>query len=125
MIVMSNSALKYAIDVCRERDNYKIGVVPYSTAQAEAIIETLKISYQNDNDLRLVNKVSFDGFQMQFNNGSLIRIIPSSYTARGNRFHLIIADNLVDRNFLSKAILPYEILEWRDYHNELKEGDKQ
>ncbi len=121
MIILSKSALKYAVDICKERNNYRIIIFTYSEHRAEKLCQKLESLYKDYNCLK-INSVS-GGFKIVFNNDSIIRILTCVDFFKGSRAHTVIVDDLIDRNMLNRVILPCESLNNYDCYNRLKEGD--
>jgi hypothetical protein len=106
MIYLNEDAIKYAISICKSKQNYKVGIV----------INTIKIDYVKSILLDLlkdedchIRRNGGNFIQVQFNNGSLIRSIPASNNARGFRVHLLIIDDDVDRNIVNVVFKPLQI----------------
>lgn len=93
MIELSNSALKYAIDICNECDKYKVGIAVLDIAETKTTIDTLKELLEGcPNWSSTIARISDYYYNIQFKNGSIIRIIRPSEHARGHRFNVIISD---------------------------------
>lgn len=108
MIYLTNSAIQYAASVCSELEGYKVAVACYSTKIAK-LFETL-LSIIDDNEIYKVYKDS-----LYFKNGSMIRFVPISESARGYKVNLLIADTEIDDEFLHQVLLPMETLDWYRY----------
>ena len=100
MIYLSESALKYAVNICEELSNYKVGIVlaskkiGYTAMQVirDAITDTEATVYYIDN-----NKHRID-----FSNGSTIQFISASGKTRGYVPHLLIIEHNIDRDSLNR-----------------------
>lgn len=114
MIFLSNSALKYAVDICQEKEKYKIGIASMDTDKLEAMRELLP-TLITDRDCVESILNSKNEFRICFKNGSTIRLINSSYNACGLRFHLLIVDRSISIDIINNMLRPCENLEWLEY----------
>ena len=110
-IYLSYASLQYAINICQEKDGYKVGIAigdEISYEEAKDFLLTLVKNY--DNIEQVANSKS--NFHIYFKNGSLIRFINTSGNARGQRYHLLIADKNVSEDVMRCIILPF----WQPYY---------
>ena len=110
-INISYSALTYAVNICQEKDRYRVGIAiedEISYEEAKDFLLTLVKDY--DNIEQAAN--SKNNFHIYFKNGSLIRFINTSGNARCQRYHLLIADNNVSEDVMRCIILPC----WQPYY---------
>lgn len=110
MIYLTNSAVQYAVNICSELEGYKV-VIACDRANATKLFETL-LSITNGND---IYKVHDDG--LSFKNGSTIRFVPISESARGYKAHLLIVDAEIEDELLHQVLLPMEVLDWYRYND--------
>ena len=119
--MLSKSTLKYAIDICEERNNYRIIIFISSDFRAKNLLHKLVSLYKDCNYIK-INSVS-GGFEIVFNNGSIITILTCVDFFKGRRAHTVIVDDLIGGDMLDRVILPCESLRNYDGDNKLKEGD--
>ena len=114
MIFLSSAALKYAVDICQEKDRYRIGIASMDTDKLEAMRELL-LTLITDRDCteRIIN--SKNEFKIYFKNGSMIKFLCSSSSACGQRLHLLIADRNIPIDIMNTMLRPLENLDWFDY----------
>lgn len=99
MIYLTNSALKYAVNVCEEFPRYRVGICPLYRLEIGSL---MKIIQEYANDIQRVVSTSGQE-QIYFNNGSVIRFIsPTEDNVRGNAFCLVIADKDIDHDFCGR-----------------------
>lgn len=116
MIYLSESALKYAVNICEELPNYKVGIAlssknEYDIMQViiDAITDVEATVYFIDNDKH----------RIEFSNGSTIQFIPTcDNSIRGYAMHLLIVEHNIDREFVNCVLRPYEKVDY--YLNHLK-----
>lgn len=119
MIFLSKAAIRYAINVCQEFDNRKIGIAIQKASKRNEIRELMLDSLLNHEFVeRIVN--SEYNFEIRFDNGSVIRFVYPSDNARGNRVHLMIIDKDIPIDIIS-VLQHCEILDWYEYqHNRME-----
>ena len=97
MIYLTESALKYAVNICEELPGYKVGICPCYRAEIEGLMKKVQ---EYANDVQSVVFTSGAG-RICFNNGSAIEFIPPIESdVRGRAFCLVIADKDIDYDFL-------------------------
>lgn len=112
MIALSNSAIKYAVDICKERSDYKVGIVPYDVFEREYIIKKLTdLIGECDKCLKPVIKNNGYNYYIEFTNGSILKIIRASNSARGHRFHLVILNKYLCGE-IRDILRSIETMEW-------------
>lgn len=110
MLYYSYPAVKYALVCCLERRNYKVGIVqPDIDAVAEYLLALLDYK-ELDKKLSSIHRQR-NIFTINFINGSIIECICATESARGKAYHLIIADENMDDDFLNRVLRPMEKLE--------------
>lgn len=100
MIYLSESALKYAVNICEELSNYKVGIVlsskknGYTAMQViqDAITDTETTVYYIDNN----------NHRIDFINGSTIQFMTTSGRIRGYVPRLLIVEHNIDRDSLNR-----------------------
>lgn len=110
MIYLTDSAIKYAANICTELDGYKV-VIACDRVKINRDFKKLLSIIKGDD----VSKVYRDS--LCFKNGSSIRFVPVLDCSRGNRAHLLIVDPEIDKEFLHSVLLPMETLNWYKYNN--------
>ncbi len=110
MIALSDSALRYAVEVCRERSNYKVGIVPYDTYEMRCIVEGISSLLKKETCLEHIRSNGWN-YYVEFPNGSMLKIIRPSNSARGHRFHLVVINKFLDRE-VRDILRSVELLEW-------------
>ena len=91
MIFLSNAALRYAVDICLEKDKYKVGIAIFDEDKRAAAHQFV-YSMVSDSDYVENIRNSKYNFEVHFKNGSAIKFVYPSDNARGHRFHLLIED---------------------------------
>ncbi len=117
MIYLTDLSLKYAIDMCLAKPKYVVYI---------AVLDDISIK---KNFYYLLGKITDDsiagkGFtntfgEIDFRNGSYIRVIDASTTAKYIRCHLLIVDNKIDIDTQGK-LRAFEIRNY-DKEKELEE----
>ena len=116
MIYLTESALKYAVNICEELPRYRIGICPRYRAEIESLLKNVQ-EYARDVQRIVFSKNSSSG-QIYFNNGSMIEFIPPIEShVRGRAFCLVIADKDIDHDFLYDRLRPAEKI---DYYKWIK-----
>lgn len=112
-INLSYSSLVYAINICQEKDGYKVGIaIEDEDSYKEAKDFLLTLVKDCDNIESVANSKYKSNFHIYFKNGSLIRFINTSGNTRGQRYHLLIADKNVSEDVMRCIILPC----WQPYY---------
>lgn len=110
MIALSESALRYAVDICRERSDYKVGIVPYDTYEMRDIVEDISSLLKKESSLEHIRNNGWN-YYVEFPNGSILKIIRPTNSARGHRFHLVVINRFLDRE-VRDILKSVELLEW-------------
>lgn len=110
-IYLSYSSLQYAVNICQEKEMYRVGIaIEDEISNKEAKDFLLGLIKDYDNVEKVIN--SKYEFNIYFKNGSLIRFVNTSGNARGQRYHLLIADKNVSEDVMRCIILPC----WTPYY---------
>lgn len=109
MLWLSDEAIEYAVAKCRRERGYKIGIALNSRAKHNDVELCLRACLRDSDDFRVRRGGS--NMMIEFHNGSYIKVISASDNARGNRLHLLIADEDINDEVLSCVLRPCEILE--------------
>lgn len=110
MIYLSESALKYAVNICEELPGYKVGIAlssknGYDIMQVivDAITDAKATIYFIDNNKH----------RIEFSNGSTIQFIPTcNNSIRGYVMHLLIVEYNLDKEFVNRVLRPYEKMDY-------------
>lgn len=105
MIYLTDSAVKYAANICSELAGYKV-TIACDREKAHQLIEKLFSIVSNDDITKVYDNA------LIFKNGSSIRFVPVSESARGVKAHLLIADHNIKDELLHQVLLPMEIIDW-------------
>lgn len=118
MLYYSYSALKYALDRCFEKPQYKVGIVPLNMKSTieDLIILMHKKEYEQFQD-SMVWYQNKNHFYVHFTNGSMIECLPATENARSRAYHLIIVDEKVNDDVLCQVLRPMEKLETIERYN--------
>lgn len=114
-INLSYSALTYAVNICQEKDRYRVGIAiedkdEESCKEAKNFLLTL--AKDCDNVEEFADSKHKSNFHIYFKNGSLIRFINTSGNAKSQRYHLLISDKNIDEDIMRCIILPC----WTPYY---------
>lgn len=112
-IYLSYSSLVYAMNICKEKGGYKVGIaIGDEESYKEAKDLLLTLVKDCDNVEQFADSKHKSNFHIYFKNGSLIRFINTSGNVRGQRYHLLIADKSVSEDVMKCIILPF----WQPYY---------
>lgn len=104
MIMLSNPAIQYAFMICSEKENYRVGVYcgnKECREQVEGWIDTIHESYINCIGENKAHQRNMR--YILFKNGSIIKVLHASDSARGNKFHLCIYDPSINFEAIQMA----------------------
>lgn len=110
MLWLSDEAVRYAVAKCRNTAGYRIGIA-VSGASARQNLDHLLRELLEDRDNYRIRRSSGRAIIIEFGNGSYIRTLPASNSARGCKVHLLIADENISDEILDSVLRPLEILE--------------
>lgn len=122
MIYLSESALKYAVNICDELPNYKVGIVAPSYKQ-DKLTEIID-KQESCASKQIRRSHTIKAAEVSFANGSMIKFLRPTKSARGHAFHLVIVNENIDRDFIYRVLLPMEKLDyykWIEEHSEQNE----
>lgn len=112
MLWLSDEAVQYAVSKCRNTVGYRIGIA-VSNADVRQNLEHLLRELLGDRDNYRIRRNGGHTIVVEFSNGSYIRTLPASNSARGYRVHLLIADENINDEVLNSILRPLETLERR------------
>lgn len=107
MIWLSDSALRYAADICAEHPQYTIFVFAEHVQHIGDIGMRLRTYVKNKNASWRTN---IDSWKATYDNGSRIEIVPVRFSTR-SRCNLAIADRRIDQDCIDMIIRPSEVHE--------------
>lgn len=113
MIFLSNAALRYAVDICQEKENYRVGIASIDTDKLETMRKLLPTLITDRDCIETIIN-SKNNFKIYFKNGSWIRFL-SVNNSKGSRFHLLIADKNIPIDIMNNVLRPCENLAWLEY----------
>lgn len=112
MIYISDSAIQYAVNLCREFNGFKAVIVSPDSEVRRRVIERLEEliipEYDGPRNHRSDNTVI-----CQFPNYSSLRVIGMSENMHGCRAHLLVVDINADKQFVNTVLKPFETLPYR------------
>lgn len=112
MLYLSDEAIEYAVKKCRRTDAYEVAVAVSNGRTRQNLEYILRDLLADRNDFNVSRNGGY--LQVRFTNGSHIRVLPATDSARGYRFHLLIVDENINDNILNEVLRPRENLEWYD-----------
>lgn len=118
MLFLSKPALKYAISMCAAEPRYVVLVAPADQETRLRATDYIRANIRNqDCEFRL----TVNGLEVNFMNGSNIKVVRPTTEARGYTAHLVIADENLNRETMNH-VQSCERQFWRRY-NELHHDD--
>ena len=123
MIWLSNSALRYAVDVCNEIPNYRAIVYVRMITHADDIKYKLRTYLKNT---RAMITDTAQSWHATYSNGSRLDVVAATDRARGRRCNLAIAEAGIDENIIDTVIRPAERQNGtiQDFHDPLDWDDR-
>lgn len=110
MIYLSESAIKYAVNICEELPGYKVGIALLSKNEYD-IIQVIVDAITDDE--ATIYFIDNDKHRIEFSNGSIIQFMPACDNGiRGYAMHLLIVDHNIDREFINCVLRPYEKVDY-------------
>ena len=97
-------ALKKQIGFCNTNENYKCGVWVTSKAKSNIVMNVISNLIWDQKKIEIRNNQCESN--VRFPNGSSIKVVRASSTARGNRFNGMIVDSIVNKEVVNTVILP-------------------
>lgn len=107
MLYLSEESINYAMAICARKSRYRVVVAVTTEEKRDNILRYIAGSREWSPD-RISSGVSKFA---EWQNGSVIRIVPVSESARGIRAHLVIADEDADDETIDIVFNRMEILE--------------
>lgn len=115
MIFLSNAALRYAVEVCAETEQYKVIVTALADKRPEIQNKLINLVKQVcESEIYTIKNIC-NRTEIYYKNGSYIILAPANESMRGYRSHLLIADRDIDRETLEAVFYAKEILDMFDY----------
>lgn len=111
MIYLNEEGIQYAISMCRRRRGYRVGFVLASPRRIESIRNIIMYYLGGANDYETHDFRMSRDFDVYFENGSRIEIIPHSGRARGYKAHLLVIDEDTDYMLMRDVYAHVECLE--------------
>lgn len=112
-IYLSYSALQYAINICQEKDGYRVSIAIEDDISYEEAKNFLIMLARDCANIEEIADSKYEyNFHIYFKNGSVIRFINTSGNAKGQRYHLLISDKNVSEDVMRCIILPC----WTPYY---------
>ena len=115
MIYLSDSAIRYAVLLCMEKEHYRIHIATFS--KIGALIWFSKLKELKEYDKYKVRRATLmcDGNGLiEFTNGSTIRISEPNESCRGQRCHLLIVDDGIKKDVIGSVLKPCETLDYKE-----------
>lgn len=109
MLWLSDEAIEYAVAKCRREPGYKVGIAINSRAKHNEVEMCLRGCLRDTDEFRVRRSVC--NMMIEFHNGSYIKVISASDNARGNRLHLLIADEDINDEVIDCVLRRCETLE--------------
>lgn len=112
MIYLSNSAIQYAVNLCREFEGFRAIIVSNDSDVRKTAIDKLKQLVLPDYDSPQ-NRFLDNTYVVQFPNYSTLKVIGMAKNAIGSRAHLVVADINIDRRTVDEVLRKLETLPYR------------
>lgn len=118
MLYLTNSSIRYAVDICSEKPNYRVIIVADDEMEQD-VVTRMVLSIASPNMQRIQKNLS--RYTIEFNNGSIIKTVQAKETARGLKSHLLIVDKAIKDEIINNIFGSCEILEqvdrWKSKNN--------
>ena len=125
MIFLSNAALRYAVEVCAETEQYKVIVTALADKRPEIQNKLIDLVKQVcESEIYMIKNIC-NRTEIYYKNGSYIILAPANESMRGYRFHLLIADRDIDRETFEDVFYAKEILDMFDYKEYHRQKGKE
>lgn len=112
MIWLSDSALRYAADICYEKPNYTVIVFVTNRTATDDIERKLKTFIKNKHATVQAGTLRWHA---DYENGSTIKIMKADDGARGNRCNLAIVSENISQTEIDNIIRPLEFNQRHDH----------
>lgn len=112
MIYLSNSAIQYAVNLCREFEGFRAIIVSNDSDTRKTVIDKLKQLVLPDYDgpqNRFLDNICV----VQFPNYSTLKVIGMAENAIGSRAHLVVTDINIDRRTVDEVLRKLETLPYK------------
>lgn len=108
MIYLNNKSIESAFISCIKHDKIKVLIVSeYRKMIQEVHRELDRLIYRYGNKIKTV-LMNDTKYNIKFENGSLIKTLVLSNCFKGERFHLILVDEQINRNVRRVVLKPME-----------------
>lgn len=115
MIYLSDSAIRYAVLLCMEKEHYRIHIATISKVGAGIWFDKLKELKEYDKDKVRRATLMCDGSGLiEFTNGSTIRVSKPNESCRWQRCHLLIVDDGIKKDVIRSVLKPCETLDYKE-----------
>lgn len=115
MIYLSDSAIRYAVLLCMEKEHYRIHIATFSKVGAGIWFSKIKELKEYDkNKVRRATLMYDENGLIEFTNGSTIRISAPKESCRGQRCHLLIVDDGIKEDVIRNVLKPCETLDYKE-----------
>ena len=115
MIYLSDSAIRYAVLLCMEKEHYRIHIATFSRVGAGIWFSKIKELKEYDkNKVRRATLMYDENGLIEFTNGSTIRISAPKESCRGQKCHLLIVDDGIKEDVIRNVLKPCETLDYKE-----------
>ena len=112
MIYLSNSAIQYAVSLCREFEGFRAVIASNDSDTRKTVIDKLKQLVLPDYDVPQ-NRFLDNTCVVQFPNHSTLKVIGMAENAIGSRAHLVVTDINIDRRTVDEVLRKLETLPYK------------
>lgn len=112
MIFLSDSAIRYTVSVCQEKERYK-AMIAVTNEMRNDVIDRILPLVESVKGARIIN--SSTEFKVMFDNASSIYVAPAYESTRGLRTHLLVVDEDISRTTIQNVLRPCEVMDWSEY----------
>ena len=109
MIYLSNSAIQYAVSLCREFEGFRAIIVSNDSDVRKTVIDKIKQIMMPDYD-GPQNHRPDNTCYVSFPNYSSLKVIGMAENAIGSRAHLVVTDINVDKRTVNEVLRKLETL---------------
>ena len=108
MIYLNNKSMESAFLSCIKHDKIKVLIVSEYCKKIQEVHRKLdKLIYRYNNKIKTALMIQ-NMYDIKFKNGSLIKTLILSDRFKGERFHLILVDEKIDKNVCRVVLKPME-----------------
>lgn len=110
MLFLSKAALRFAVDICREKRGYHAAIVPSDPSKLKEV-RTYLIEFLSgeENIDSLVNRGN--RLNVNFDNYSRLSVFLPSFQLKNRAYHIMIIDENIDDQMLVADLLEFEKLD--------------